>query len=304
MEKLRRLWKNIKRDKALLLIVLPVVIHYLIFVYYPMYGNVIAFKDYSPVLGIAGSEWAGLKYFKRFFESPYFGRVIRNTLQISIYSLLWSFPVPIVFALMANELKQGIFKRVVQAVSYIPYFISTVIVCGMVISFLSPTDGIVNNVIKLFGGEPINFMMEPDWFRTVFIASGIWQGFGWQSIIYLAALVGINPELYEAATVDGASRLQKVIHVSIPCIMPTIIITFILQLGQLMSIGHEKLILLYNPITLDVADVVSTYVYRTGLVDGNYSLGSAVGLFNAVINLMLVILANRLSRKLSSVSLW
>lgn len=304
MEKLRRLWKNIKRDKALLLIVLPVVIHYLIFVYYPMYGNVIAFKDYSPVLGIAGSEWAGLKYFKRFFESPYFGRVIRNTLQISIYSLLWSFPVPIVFALMANELKQGIFKRVVQAVSYIPYFISTVIVCGMVISFLSPTDGIVNNVIKLFGGEPINFMMEPDWFRTVFIASGIWQGFGWQSIIYLAALVGINPELYEAATVDGASRLQKVIHISIPCIMPTIIITFILQLGQLMSIGHEKLILLYNPITLDVADVVSTYVYRTGLVDGNYSLGSAVGLFNAVINLMLVILANRLSRKLSSVSLW
>lgn len=304
MEKLRRLWKNIKRDKALLLIVLPVVIHYLIFVYYPMYGNVIAFKDYSPVLGIAGSEWAGLKYFKRFFESPYFGRVIRNTLQISIYSLLWSFPVPIVFALMVNELKQGIFKRVVQAVSYIPYFISTVIVCGMVISFLSPTDGIVNNVIKLFGGEPINFMMEPDWFRTVFIASGIWQGFGWQSIIYLAALVGINPELYEAATVDGASRLQKVIHISIPCIMPTIIITFILQLGQLMSIGHEKLILLYNPITLDVADVVSTYVYRTGLVDGNYSLGSAVGLFNAVINLMLVILANRLSRKLSSVSLW
>ena len=304
MEKLRRLWKNIKRDKALLLIVLPVVIHYLIFVYYPMYGNVIAFKDYSPVLGIAGSEWAGLKYFKRFFESPYFGRVIRNTLQISIYSLLWSFPVPIVFALMVNELKQGIFKRMVQAVSYIPYFISTVIVCGMVISFLSPTDGIVNNVIKLFGGEPINFMMEPDWFRTVFIASGIWQGFGWQSIIYLAALVGINPELYEAATVDGASRLQKVIHVSIPCIMPTIIITFILQLGQLMSIGHEKLILLYNPITLDVADVVSTYVYRTGLVDGNYSLGSAVGLFNAVINLILVILANRLSRKLSSVSLW
>lgn len=304
MEKLRRLWKNIKRDKALLLIVLPVVIHYLIFVYYPMYGNVIAFKDYSPVLGIAGSEWAGLKYFKRFFESPYFGRVIRNTLQISIYSLLWSFPVPIVFALMVNELKQGIFKRMVQAVSYIPYFISTVIVCGMVISFLSPTDGIVNNVIKLFGGEPINFMMEPDWFRTVFIASGIWQGFGWQSIIYLAALVGINPELYEAATVDGASRLQKMIHVSIPCIMPTIIITFILQLGQLMSIGHEKLILLYNPITLDVADVVSTYVYRTGLVDGNYSLGSAVGLFNAVINLILVILANRLSRKLSSVSLW
>lgn len=300
----RQLWKNIRRDKALLLIVLPVVIHYLIFVYYPMYGNIIAFKDYSPVLGINGSEWVGFKYFLQFFRSPYFWRVLRNTLLISCYSILWGFPIPIIFALMTNDLRNGIFKRVVQAVSYIPYFISTVIICGMLVNFLSPSNGIVNTIIELFGGKPINFLMEPGWFRTVFIASGIWQGFGWSSIIYLAALTGINPELYEAATMDGASKLQQVIHVSVPCILPTIIVTFIMQIGTLMSVGYEKLILLYNPVTLDVADVISSYVYRTGLVEGNYSFGSAVGLFNSVINLLLVFLANRISKKASEVSLW
>ena len=300
----RQLWKNIRRDKALLLIVLPVVVHYLIFVYYPMYGNIIAFKDYSPVLGINGSEWVGFKYFLQFFRSPYFWRVLRNTLLISCYSILWGFPIPIIFALMTNDLRNGIFKRVVQAVSYIPYFISTVIICGMLVNFLSPSNGIVNTIIELFGGKPINFLMEPGWFRTVFIASGIWQGFGWSSIIYLAALTGINPELYEAATMDGASKLQQVIHVSVPCILPTIIVTFIMQIGTLMSVGYEKLILLYNPVTLDVADVISSYVYRTGLVEGNYSFGSAVGLFNSVINLLLVFLANRISKKVSEVSLW
>ena len=300
----RQLWKNIRRDKALLLIVLPVVIHYLIFVYYPMYGNIIAFKDYSPVLGINGSEWVGFKYFLQFFRSPYFWRVLRNTLLISCYSILWGFPIPIIFALMTNDLRNGIFKRVVQAVSYIPYFISTVIICGMLVNFLSPSNGIVNTIIELFGGKPINFLMEPGWFRTVFIASGIWQGFGWSSIIYLAALTGINPELYEAATMDGASKLQQVIHVSVPCILPTIIVTFIMQIGTLMSVGYEKLILLYNPVTLDVADVISSYVYRTGLVEGNYSFASVVGLFNSVINLLLVFLANRISKKASEVSLW
>ena len=300
----RQLWKNIRRDKALLLIVLPVVIHYLIFVYYPMYGNIIAFKDYSPVLGINGSEWVGFKYFLQFFRSPYFWRVLRNTLLISCYSILWGFPIPIIFALMTNDLRNGIFKRVVQAVSYIPYFISTVIICGMLVNFLSPSNGIVNTIIELFGGKPINFLMEPGWFRTVFIASGIWQGFGWSSIIYLAALTGIDPELYEAARMDGASKLQQVIHVSVPCILPTIIVTFIMQIGTLMSVGYEKLILLYNPVTLDVADVISSYVYRTGLVEGNYSFGSAVGLFNSVINLLLVFLANRISKKVSEVSLW
>ena len=220
------------------------------------------------------------------------------------FSGLWGFPIPIIFALMTNDLRNGIFKRVVQAVSYIPYFISTVIICGMLVSFLSPSNGIINTIIQFFGGKPINFLMEPGWFRTVFISSGIWQGFGWSSIIYLAALTGINPELYEAATVDGASKLQQVFHVSIPCILPTIIVTFIMQIGTLMSVGYEKLILLYNPVTLEVADVISSYVYRTGLVEGNYSFGSAVGLFNSVINLLLVFLANRISKKVSEISLW
>lgn len=303
-ERCRRLGKNIKRDKALLLIILPVVLHYLLFFYYPMYGNIIAFKDYSPVKGISGSDWVGLKYFIQFFKSPYFGRVLRNTVLISVYSILWGFPVPIIFALMTNDLKQGVYKRVVQAVSYIPYFISTVIICGMLVNFLSPSTGIVNAIIKKLGGESINFLMEPEWFRTVFIASGIWQGFGWSAIIYLAALTGVSPELYEAAKIDGASKLQRVIHISLPCIMPTIVVTFILQLGTLMSVGYEKIILLYNPVTLEVADVISSYTYRTGLVEGNYSFASAVGLFNSAINLVLVVIANKLSRKVSDVSLW
>lgn len=300
----KRLLKNIKRDKALLLIILPVVIHYLVFVYYPMYGNIIAFKKYSPVKGITGSEWVGLRYFIQFFNSPYFTRVLRNTLLISVYSILWGFPIPILFALMTNDLKHGVYKRVVQAVSYVPYFISTVIICGMLVNFLSPSSGIINSLIEACGGEPINFLMEPKWFRTIFVASGVWQGFGWSAIVYLAALTGVSQELYEAARVDGASKIQQVLHVSIPSILPTIVVTFIMQIGTLMSVGYEKVILLYNPVTLEVGDVISSYTYRTGLVEGNYSFASAVGLFNSVINLVLVIFANKLSKKVSEVSLW
>ena len=233
------------------------------------------------------------RYFIQFFNSPYFTRVLKNTLLISVYSILWGFPIPIIFALMTNDLKHGAYKRVVQAVSYIPYFISTVIICGMLVNFLSPSSGIINSVIKAFGGEPINFLMDPKWFRTVFIASGVWQGFGWSAIVYLAALTGVSQDLYEAAKVDGASKLQQVFHISIPCILPTVIVTFIMQIGTLMSVGYEKIILLYNPVTLDVADVISSYTYRTGLVEGNYSFGSAVGLFNSAINLLLVIFANK-----------
>ena len=303
-EKWQRLKKNIKRDRALLIIILPVVLHYLIFFYYPMYGNIIAFKDFKYTKGIWGSDWAGFTYFMRFFSSPYFTRVLRNTILISVYSTLWGFPIPIIFALMTNDLKNGIYKRVVQAVSYIPYFISTVVICGMLVNFLSPSTGIINKLIQAFGGKAINFLMEPNWFRTVFIASGIWQGFGWSAIIYLAALTGVSPELYEAAKIDGASKVQRVIHIAIPSITPTIVVTFILQLGSLMSVGYEKLILLYNPITLEVADVISSYTYRTGLVEGNYSFAAAVGLFNSVINLGLVLVANWISRKVSDNSLW
>lgn len=296
--------RALEKDRVLILMVLPVVIHFLIFKYYPMYGNIIAFKNYSPVLGINGSHWAGLKYFEQFFNSPYFFRVIRNTVLISLYSLLWGFPIPIIFALLTNELRNGAYRRVVQSLSYIPYFISTVVVAGMLFNFLSPSTGIVNTVIRAFGGEPVHFLMEPEWFRTVFIASGIWQGFGWSSIVYIAALAGVSPELYEAATMDGAGRLQKIWHVSIPSILPTIVITLILNIGSFMSVGYEKIILLYNPVTMEVADVISSYVYRVGLVESNTSLGAAVGLFNAAINLVLVWSANRVARKISNVSLW
>ncbi len=296
--------RALKKDRVLILMVLPVVIHFLIFKYYPMYGNIIAFKNYSPVLGINGSHWAGLKYFEQFFNSPYFFRVIRNTVLISLYSLLWGFPIPVLFALLTNELRNGAYRRVVQSLSYIPYFISTVVVAGMLFNFLSPSTGIVNTVIRAFGGEPVHFLMEPEWFRTVFIASGIWQGFGWSSIVYIAALAGVSPELYEAATMDGAGRLQKIWHVSIPSILPTIVITLILNIGSFMSVGYEKIILLYNPVTMEVADVISSYVYRVGLVESNTSLGAAVGLFNAAINLVLVWSANRVARKISNVSLW
>ena len=296
--------RALKKDRVLILMVLPVVIHFLIFKYYPMYGNIIAFKNYSPVLGINGSHWAGLKYFEQFFNSPYFFRVIRNTVLISLYSLLWGFPIPIIFALLTNELRNGAYRRVVQLLSYIPYFISTVVVAGMLFNFLSPSTGIVNTVIRAFGGEPVHFLMEPEWFRTVFIASGIWQGFGWSSIVYIAALAGVSPELYEAATMDGAGRLQKIWHVSIPSILPTIVITLILNIGSFMSVGYEKIILLYNPVTMEVADVISSYVYRVGLVESNTSLGAAVGLFNAAINLVLVWSANRVARRISNVSLW
>ncbi len=296
--------RALKKDRVLILMVLPVVIHFLIFKYYPMYGNIIAFKNYSPVLGINGSHWAGLKYFEQFFNSPYFFRVIRNTVLISLYSLLWGFPIPVIFALLTNELRNGAYRRVVQSLSYIPYFISTVVVAGMLFNFLSPSTGIVNTVIRAFGGEPVHFLMEPDWFRTVFIASGIWQGFGWSSIVYIAALAGVSPELYEAATMDGAGRLQKIWHVSIPSILPTIVITLILNIGSFMSVGYEKIILLYNPVTMEVADVISSYVYRVGLVESNTSLGAAVGLFNAAINLVLVWSANRVARRISNVSLW
>lgn len=297
-------WKNVKRDRVLIIMVLPVVLHFLIFSYYPMYGNIIAFKNYNPLDGINGSPWAGLEHFKTLFASPYFGRIVRNTLLISLYSLLWGFPIPVLFALMVNDLRQGKYKKLVQAATYVPYFISTVILVGILFNMLSPRYGVINQLIQFFGGQPIHFMMEPGWFRTVFIASGIWQGFGWSSIVYLAALSGVNPETYEAARIDGASKFKQAIHISIPYILPTIIITLILQIGSTMSVGHEKVILMYNPVTMEVADVISSYVYRTGLVEQNTSFASAVGLFNSVVNFILVVTANKISKKFSEVSLW
>ncbi len=300
----KTLKKNVVRDRYLLLLVLLPVLYFIIFHYVPMYGLQIAFKRYSPGRGIWGSPWVGLKWFEQFFGSYFAGRLIRNVLLLNIYSLLWGFPLPILFALLLNEVKNGIFKRVVQTISYMPHFISVVVVVGMVFSFLSVNGGIVNVMLEHLGIEPINFMSEPKWFRTIYIASGVWQSFGWGSIIYLAALSGIDTEQYEAARIDGANRIQQIVHITIPGILPTVIILLILQCGRMMSVGYEKIILMYNTATYEVADVISTYVYRNGILGGEFSFSTAVDLFNNVCNCLLLVTINWISRKVSDISLW
>ena len=296
--------KNIKRDKYLLLLVLPVVAYYIIFGYVPMYGLLIAFKDYSARLGVFGSPWNHFQSFIDLFNSAYFFRILKNTLLISIYGLIWAFPVPIVFALILNECRDGLFKKVTQTISYLPHFISTVIIVSMMMNFLSPNDGFVNNIVKSLGHAPINFFARPEWFRTLFIGSGIWQNFGFGAIIYLAAISAIDAQIYEAAIIDGASRWRRMLHVTLPGIFPTILILFVLNLGNLMSVNYTKVILMYNPATYETADVISSYVYRTGIVKSDFSYGAAVGLFNSVINLILLITANKGSKKITKLSLW
>ncbi len=295
--------KNIKKDRYLLLLIAPVIIYFIIFKYLPMVGIVIAFQDYLPASGFLGNKWVGFKWFKQFFESIYFFRLLRNTFLISFYSLIWGFPVPIIFALMLNEAKDGLYKRTVQTVSYLPHFISLVITVGIVADMVS-TQGIVNRLVQLFGGEPIDFMRSNQWFRTLYVTSGIWQSFGWNSIIYLAAISGIDTQLYEAAIVDGASRMHRIWHITIPGILPTAIILLILNCGRMLSVGSEKIILMYSPITYKTADVISTYVYRRGILGADYSFATAVGVFNSSINLILLLTVNWISRRVSETSLW
>lgn len=292
------------RDRYLILLILPVVVYFILFAYYPLYGVIIAFKDYRVGLGIWGSPWVGFDHFINFFNGIFFARLLSNTLLISLYSLLWGFPIPIIFALMLNEFRNGAFKRTVQTISYFPHFISLVVVCGMVIDFLSPTGGIVNQLIVRLGGTSINFLGQPQWFRTVLIGSTIWQSFGFGSIIYFAAISGINPELYEAARIDGAGRLRQMWHVTLPGIRPTIVTLLILNIGNIMSVGFERIILLYSPATYATADVISTYVYRIGLLGAQYSFASAVGLFNSIINIIILLSVNRLSKRMFDTSLW
>lgn len=300
----RKLFRALKRDRALLLIISPVLVYYIIFHYVPMYGITIAFKSFTIGGRLFEGTWVGFKYFNEFLSSIYIKRLLRNTFLLSLYSILWGFPIPILFVLALNEIKQGLFKRFVQTVSYLPHFISVVIVVGMLIRFVSPGDGVINMVIKLLGQKEINFMNEPKYFRTMYIATGIWQSFGWNSIVYIAALTGIDPSLYEAAIIDGANRLKKIIYITIPSILPTIIILLILSLGGLFSVGFEKIILMYNPVTYEVADVISTYTYRRGILDAQYSFGAAVGLFNSAINFIILILFNSLSKKVTNIALW
>lgn len=302
--RLRRLGKNIWRDRYLFLLVSPVVLYYIVFHYIPMYGAVIAFKDFAPGKGFLGSPWVGLENFRTFFDSFYFVRIVKNTVLLSLYTLLWGFPVPIIFALLLNELRNQIFKRSVQTISYLPHFISVVVVAGMIVKFLSPSDGVINRGLGVVGIEPISFLSRPEWFRTIFVTSEIWQGFGWGAIIYLAALAGIDPSLYEASDVDGATRWQKMLFVTLPSLVPVMVILLILNVGNLMVVGFEKVLLLYSPSTYATSDVIQTYIYRRGIISADYSLAAAIGLFNSVINLILLLTVNRLARRFSETSLW
>lgn len=297
------LLKDIRKNPWLYIMLTPVLLYFTVFNYYPMYGALIAFKDFSPRLGIMGSPWVGWEHFESFFQGIYFWRVIKNTLLISFYELVFGFPAPLILALLLNEVRKTVFKRTVQTLTYMPHFISLVVVCGIIKEF-TMSDGIINDLLSFFGRERVSLLLEPEYFRTIFISSGIWQNIGWGTIIYLAALAGIDQEQYEAARMDGANRWKQMLHVTLPGILPTIIILFILEMGRIMNVGGEKIILLYNPSIYDTADVISSYVYRTGLQEFDYSFGSAVGLFNSAINFTLVICSNWLSRKMNNTSLW
>lgn len=297
------LLKDLVRNKYIYLMLLPVVAYYIIFHYAPMYGAVISFKKFIPRRGILGSPWVGLEHFRTFFNSPYCLRLIRNTVLISLYGIIFAFPAAIILALLINEIQNSYFKKTVQTVTYLPHFISLVVMCGILRNFLA-LDGIINDLAELLGMERQLFLAEPKWFRTIYIGSGIWQGVGWNSIIFIAALSGIDQELYEAAVIDGAGKWKQTLHVTIPGILPTIIIMLILRVGNIMSVGHEKVILLYNPAIYETADVISTYVYRKGLLENNFSFSSAVGLFNSVINFALLVCVNKISRVVSETSLW
>ena len=295
---------SIKKNWELYLLIAPVIIWYIIFCYAPMYGIQIAFKDYMASRGIWGSPWAGIRHFERFFNSYYFKRLIRNTIGISLYSLAVGFPVPIILALMINELKGKRFKKVVQTVTYAPHFLSTVVLAGMLFVFLDPKTGLINAIRNAFGEESISFMLEPSMFKSIYVLSDVWQSMGWNSIIYIASLSGIDPELHEAAIVDGAGRLQRIWHINLPGIIPTVIILLIMNAGSIMSVGFEKVFLMQNDVNLEASDVISTYVYRSGLLNAEYSFSTAVGLFNSVINFILLFVVNKISKAVSETSLW
>lgn len=303
----RSFWQNAKRDlsrnKGAYLLLIPVVLYYLVFHYAPMYGTIIAFQDFNLVKGIAGSPWIGFTNFIDFFRGAYFTRLVFNTLAINLLDLFFGFPAPILLALLLNELRWNPFKRIVQTISYMPHFISVVVVVGMLVDFFA-RDGLVNNMMRGFIDNPTSYMQDPNWFRPLFVGSGIWQGVGWGSIIYMAALSGIDPTLYEAAMVDGAGRFRQMLNITLPGLLPTITILLILRLGSMMSVGYEKILLMYNSLTYETADVISTYVYRRGVLNADYSFSAAVGLFNSVINFSLVVGANWLSRKTNDTSLW
>ncbi|QDP41422.1 ABC transporter permease [Radiobacillus deserti] len=301
--KWQRAKKVIKKDWQLYsLLVLPV-IYFVIFKYGPMFGNIIAFRRFVPGGSIIGEEWVGLTYFNMLLQDPTFFLVLKNTLVLGLLLLIVTFPAPIIFALLLNEVKNRGFKRFVQTVSYLPHFFSMVVVAGIVLELVS-VNGAINNVVEFFTGNRYPFIQMPEWFRTIFLSSELWQTTGWGAILYLAALTGINDELYEAAKIDGANRWKQTLHITIPGILPTIVVLFILNIGNFLQVGFEKVLLLYNPLTYETADVISTYVYRIGIQSASFSYGTAIGLFESIIGLILVFGANFMSRKITDNSLW
>ena len=300
----RELKRDLFRDKLLYLMFIPTALFFIFFVYRPIWGLQIAFRDYKVFSGLEGSEWIGFKNFIDFFSGPYFWRLIKNTFLISLYGLVFGFPVPIILALMFNEVRSKALKKFTQSSMYIPYFISAVIVAGLVTNFLSPSTGVINNMIAFFGGERQYFLSKPECFRAVYTLMNIWKTAGFNSIIYMAALTAIDAELYEAAVLDGANRWRQTWHVTLPCILPTIVMMLITNIGNMLNVGYETIILLYQPATYETADVINTYVYRTGLLDAQYSQAAAIGLFNGTIGLILVCGANYLSKRLTEYSLW
>lgn len=299
-------WRQIKRNWQLYAFLALPLVWLLVFMYYPMYGAQIAFRDFLPGRTILGSEWVGLAHFTRFFDSPMFERLLRNTIGLSVYSLVVGFPIPIVIALSLNQLRTGAFKRSVQMISYAPYFISTVVLVGLILQFLDLRRGPINLLLQALGMDTIHFMGDATLFPDIYVWSGVWQNTGFNTVIYMAALSTIDPALHEAALVDGANRLQRIWHIDIPGIMPITLTLLILNMGQLLNVGFEKAFLLQNPLNLKTSEVISTYVYKVGLVGGvaNFSYAAAIGLFNAVLGLLLLLAANQISKKLSETSLF
>jgi len=287
----------------LYLLLLPTVIYYALLEYVPMYGLQIAFKDFKVALGFAGSEWVGLKYFERFFDYYLFWDILKNTVLLSLYELS-TFPIAVLMALLLNQLVSHKFKRIVQTVTYAPYFISTVVLAGMLNLFLSPGSGLVNRVITMLGGEAIYFFGDSSWFKSIFVWSGVWQNLGWGMVIYLAALTAISPELHEAAVMDGASKFRRIWHIDLPGIVPTVTIMLILSIGNMFNLGFEKAYLLQNPLNISSAEIIQTYVYKKGLVGGQFSYGAAIGFFNSVMNFILLIAVNSIARRMNHTSLW
>ena len=299
-----RLGKDMRKNPILYLMILPVVAYYIIFHYVPMYGIQIAFKDFIPKLGFSGSPWVGFDHFTRFFSGYNFRNLLLNTIGISVYGLLAGFPIPILFALLLNYLPGKWFRKSVQMVSYAPNFISPVVMCGIITIFLTPDTEIVNQLIKSFGGSSVSFLSVPEYFKSIYVWTGVWQGMGFGSIIYISALSGVDYQIHEAAIIDGATKFQRITHIDIPSIAPTMIVLLILSLGSIMGVGFEKVYLLQNPLNMSASDVISTYVYRVGLIDSDYSYSTAIGLFNSVINAILLVTVNSIAKKFSSTSLW